>query len=205
MKKIKISALILAAGASTRMGKAKQLLKLQNDYLLERTIKNVLAVDFDHVYTVIGHQSEEIKAAVKINETRFQWVITPNYLQGQSRSLKEGLREASKRYQHVMVFLGDVPFISQQTVQSVYEYGLKLINETNEPFSLRPIFDQKPGHPVLIGYFQQTPFEALSGDQGAKLLLAKIKQYKLQVDDPGILLDIDTPEAYQKALVYQKN
>mgnify|MGYP001210661025 CR=1 FL=1 len=192
------AALILAAGASRRMGQMKQLLDLGGIPLLERVVCQVMRFPFTEIVTVIGYGFEQIRQRVSIADERFRWIVNADYDRGQSHSLQKGIDEIESSA--VMVFLGDQPFIARETTRAIYDEGVKQAAKLNRPFVVRPSFRSVPGHPVYFGNVQQMDFDSLSGDQGAKPLIRKMNHhYVLPVDDDGIVFDIDTPEAYERA------
>ncbi|WP_312108187.1 nucleotidyltransferase family protein [Brevibacillus reuszeri] len=192
-------AVILAAGTASRMGTAKQLLSLQGYPMLEHVIRLVLKADFAQVITVIGHEAERIQHAISIPDPRFQWMVNPAYMLGQSTSFKAGMERALDLHTSVVVFLGDQPFIKSETVQRLWEMGQKNMGERREPFVIQPTYREKPGHPVWFGNVYEGQFDQVEGDQGAKTVLASMKRIFLPVDDPGIHLDIDTREDFEQA------
>lgn len=194
-------AVILAAGRSTRMVAAKQLLELDGEYLLESVIRLVLSADFSRVIAVIGHEAERIEQTIAIRDARFQWVFNPAYPLGQSTSFRLGMEAAMEsRAAAVMMFLGDQPFIRRQSVGEVKRAGEELLSRQAEPFVLQPVFEEKPGHPVFFGNPESLLLDAVSGDQGAKPIMASIKhRVFLPIDDPGIHVDLDTQEDVEKA------
>jgi molybdenum cofactor cytidylyltransferase len=192
-----VTAVILAAGTSSRMGKPKQLLRLGGIPLVERVIRSVLPFHFSEVIAVIGHEAEKIEQMIPITDDRFRWVANPDYLSGQSTSLRKGIN--SSHSSSAMIFLGDQPMISEKTIWTVFEYGREKQAASDEPFVVRPHFQSTPGHPVFLGNVRKMDFTALEGDHGAKAIIGRMKnQYHLPVRDSGVVLDVDTPEAYEK-------
>lgn len=178
----------------------KQLLPLKGSYLLEHVIRQSLTADFAQVLTVIGHEAESIQRHIRIEDRRFQWVVNPDYQTGQSSSLKLGMCAAARSHSAIMVFLGDLPFISAETVSSIIEHGRQLCSELGEPYVVRPSFNGVPAHPAFFGNIQPEMFSQLQGDQGAKPIIGCMQhRFLLPVDDAGVLLDIDTPEMYERA------
>ncbi len=193
-----ISALILAAGTSSRMGQTKQLLDLGGAPLLKRVIQNVKIFPFTKIIIVIGHDAEKIQNNIAMKDERCRWIFNPKYAYGQSHSLKTGV--AAIQTEHVMVFLGDQPFIKDTTILKIYEKGNKCGREMESPFVVRPIYRNIPGHPVFFGNVKQISFNELPQDQGAKTLIKQINNYyELPVTDDGSIFDIDTPQAYEIA------
>src|SRR5690625_1268283 len=113
-----ISALILAAGTASRMGCTKQLLDLGGAPLLQQVMQNVTPFPFEEIFTVLGHDAEQVENNVVIKDARCRWIVNPSYIKGQSHSLKIGM--AAIQTAHVMVFLGDQPFITNTTIFKIY-------------------------------------------------------------------------------------
>ncbi|SFI71708.1 molybdenum cofactor cytidylyltransferase [Thermoflavimicrobium dichotomicum] len=194
-------ALILAAGTSSRMGTPKQLLDWGGKPLLEQVIRKTLTFHFPEVVTVVGHQAEEIQQLIRIKDDRFRWVVNQNYAAGQSTSLLTGLANVEGRYHSAMVFLGDQPLIAEDTIRRVLERGLEKLHTLGkpEPFVVRPSFQGIPGHPVFLGNIRSLDLTGLKGDEGAKGVICTIPNRTiLSVEDSGAVLDIDTPEAYER-------
>lgn len=193
--KPRVAALILAAGASSRMGKPKQLLDLGGKTMLEHVLAPVLRIGFDEIVTVIGHQADSIQSRILIQDSRFRWVMNPNYAKGQSTSLRAGIEALADRCEGVMVFLGDTPWIEQKTMQEVLDKGAELLLFNEDPFVAQPAYQGVPGHPVFFGRVPMKLFSQLQGDRGAKPLIRQITDhYLIPVEDEGVLQDMDTPE-----------
>ncbi|MEH7524038.1 nucleotidyltransferase family protein [Bacillus sp. JJ1503] len=200
-----ICAVILAAGMSSRMGQPKQLLELNGLPLLEHVIRVALSADFSEIITVIGCEAAKIQKSILIEDPRFRWVLNEDYLSGQGSSLKTGIINAGDCHSGVMVFLGDLPFIAESTVQSIYQFGKDLLNKQHESFVIQPEYHGITGHPVFFGHPNRNIFMELQGDRGAKAIMNKIPhRQSISMDDRGILFDIDTPESYDKAINQNK-
>ncbi|WP_153731528.1 nucleotidyltransferase family protein [Sporosarcina obsidiansis] len=195
-----ICAIILAAGTSSRMGKPKQLLPLGEQSLLERTIHRLVDEDFSEVIAVIGHEAKAIKEKISIKNERFRWIENEAYLTGQSSSLKTGIVSLKEHHSHAMVFLGDLPFISDETIRLIYQTGVDRLKEYGESFVIRPTYKEVPGHPVFFGNINRHHFAQLQGDTGGKSIMKRIPHHiLLEVEDEGILMDVDSPEDYVEA------
>ncbi|RWR11957.1 nucleotidyltransferase family protein [Siminovitchia fortis] len=195
------SAIILAAGTSSRMGTAKQLLPLGDRPILAHVIEHVLAENFSEVIAVIGHEAEAIRRAIPVKDDRFRWILNEDYRQGQGTSLKLGISQMSERHSSVMVFLADLPFISQKTIHDIYTQGNAMLQDMDAPFVVQPSFQGTAGHPVFFGHVKTEWFQQVEGDQGAKAIMGRFSiRKRVPVEDRGVLYDIDTPEAYEAAL-----
>ncbi|WP_078552508.1 nucleotidyltransferase family protein [Bacillus alkalicellulosilyticus] len=197
-----VSAIILAAGCSTRMGRPKQLLKLNENFMLEHVINQVLLHPFTHVYIIVGYQGEKIKQAIRIEDKRVRWVDNNRYYQGQSTSIQTAFEHIDKTLEGTMIFLGDQPYIQIETTALVLTEGfLKLSVKRNMPFMIRPSYRGIPGHPVFLGHYQSINFSVLHGDEGGRALFHTCTDKRIiPVQDANVIFDIDTQEDYQQAL-----
>ena len=195
-----ISAVILAAGSSNRMGEPKQVLSLGSSTMLEQVIQLALHEDFEEVITVIGNEAQMIKETICVEDPRFRWIVNEDYLSGQSTSLKAGVASVHESHNNIMVFLGDTPFISPDTIQKVIYVAQQKFMESGGSFVIRPVYDGTAGHPVFFGNIDKSLFSQLQGDVGAKPIISQVTDYvQLEVTDDGILFDVDTKEQYAKA------
>ncbi len=195
-----ICAIILAAGTSSRMGKPKQLLLLNERPLLEHVIQRVLAAPFSDVVAVIGNEAEQIQKEISVEDKRFQWLVNENYLSGQSSSLQAGISHVGQQHDGIMIFLGDLPFISDATIQRIMNAGMISLKDYKDSFIIQPSYHGETGHPVFFGSLNRDLIMQIKGDTGAKAIMKNISYRKLlEVEDEGILFDIDTPEIYEKA------
>lgn len=192
-------AIILAAGTSSRMGKPKQLLELEGKCILERVINQVMKHPFERVIIILGHRDDEIRRKISIDSDRVTWVNNPDYLKGQSTSLLVGLNEIPKSIPAATVFLGDQPFISESTISEVNRTGNDRLEKEGEPFVIRPFYKDKPGHPVYWGNIHQLHVPKLTADRGGLQLMKSASQYYIQISDPFVFIDVDTPKDFTDA------
>ncbi|MBY0123726.1 NTP transferase domain-containing protein [Bacillus sp. S/N-304-OC-R1] len=200
-----ICAIILAAGTSSRMGMPKQLLQLNGKPLLEHAIGMAVSAEFSEIITVVGCEATNIQRAITVNDPRFRWVVNEEYLSGQGSSLKTGISQVGEQHSGMMVFLGDLPFIENRTIQSIYQAGKEMLKEYDTSFVIQPEYNGITGHPVFFGHPDKKVFMELKGDRGAKIIMNKISmRQSIPVDDSGILFDIDTPDVYHEAISLNK-
>jgi CTP:molybdopterin cytidylyltransferase MocA len=178
--------LILAAGEGTRFGpELKLLAELDGRPLLEQAIRAQCAVpELERVVVVIGAHAEQLVEQVEFG--RAEPVVCETWSQGQAASLRRGveeLRDAAK----VIVTLGDEPLITPQVVARF----------VSEPPGTRAIYDGRPGHPVVLGPDHLRALLSLTGDRGARELLAGGRQIELGgLGDIG--RDVDTTEDLER-------
>ena len=191
----KVAGLLLAAGASTRMGQPKQLLRMGEETLLDRILGEVLGSELDLTVLVLGHQAQEIKQRLRtdLRHPKLKIIENKNYLDGISSSIITGLSEVEDVFDHVMIILADMPLINSSLINLLLnEYlashlqlgAIKLIGRRS--------------HPVVIGRQFYDELHQLKGDVGARDLFLKhahqvcLVEPEQDYDD----VDIDTIEEY---------
>ncbi|HHU85710.1 MAG: nucleotidyltransferase family protein [Pelotomaculaceae bacterium] len=187
-----ISAIILAAGLSSRMGIPKQLLKLGGKTMIGIVTENVLASRVDEVLVVTGHMEQEIRAV--IGELPVKVLFNSNYVQGQGTSLALGVGAINANASAFLVFMADQPLISASLINMVIDEFKK-----RSCLALRPVYQGKPGHPVILDCALRAEAAALKGDEGLREVLKQLgsKVEYLPVQDEAAIFDIDTPETYE--------
>jgi molybdenum cofactor cytidylyltransferase len=195
-----IPAIVLAAGRSTRMGRAKASLPIDaRDTFLTRIVRTLREGGADDVIVVLGHAAEEIRAGLNhSNESGARVVINANYDRGQLSSLQAGLAAADRPGVTAVLFtLVDVPLVTAATVRSV----LERYRQTRAPI-VRPVNGTRHGHPILI---DRSLFDALrraADDEGAKPIVRAHASAKgdVPVDDEGAYTDVDTVADYERLI-----
>jgi molybdenum cofactor cytidylyltransferase len=191
-----VRCVILAAGASSRMGRAKAALPLgTGETFLSHIVKTMSAAGLSDIVIVSGANPEATRAACPPS-SRVQLVHNPRWQTGQLSSLLTGLDvPASTPIEAAIVALIDVPLVSAQTVRAL----VGAWRESRAPI-VRPARGHEHGHPVI---FDAAVFEELRRadlDVGAKAVVRahETEILNLAVEDPGAYQDIDTPEDYAR-------
>jgi molybdenum cofactor cytidylyltransferase len=198
-----VSGVVLAAGASTRMGRPKQLLPVGDRCLLRRVLDAALASRLDEVIVVLGHRADEIRDALALDSLapdaggRARVVVNSEHADGQSTSLRCGLRAADERAQAVAVLLGDQPAVGAELIDRVVAAFLAAAAPLARP--VYPDAGGAPGHPVLLARRIWPELDGLTGDGGARALMAARPEWLLEVAVAGQPpADVDTLEDYQR-------
>lgn len=188
-----ISAIILAGGLSSRMGSPKQLLKLENRTFINIVTQNVLASKVDEVIVVTGYKNEEVSN--EISGLPVKVIYNPDYSQGQWTSLAAGVRAVNPKTEAWLVFMCDQPLITHD----INDYLIRKYKES-KCLALRPTYQGRPGHPVILSGQLLNRFKTELGDEGARSLLAALgsDMLELPVQDEAVILDIDTLESYER-------
>ena len=186
-----VSAIILAAGESRRMGKPKQLLPLDKTTILECTIDNFLNSEVHDVVVVVGYRAEEVVSLIAKRPTSM--VVNAAYRDGMSTSIIAGLSLISDNAQGVMLALADQPFIDSQTINCLVEsFG------AHDKGIVLPIYQGKRGHPVILSIKYKEELLSLKGDIGGREIIHRYPDDVLEVpvNCEGICVDIDTVDTY---------
>ncbi|MGU7773048.1 nucleotidyltransferase family protein [Burkholderia sp. MR1-5-21] len=127
------------------------------------------------------------KLAILLNEAGCTVIFAPDAERGMGASLAAGVR-ASPDASGWVVALGDMPWITSATYEAVTR-----VLDTDDTSIVAPVHRGMRGHPVGFGSHHYDTLAALDGDTGARALFAREPVTLLDVDDPGILRDVDTP------------
>ena len=188
----RIAAVVLAAGASTRMGTAKQLLEIDGRPLVQHVLDNVQRSGIGEIILVLGHSAEAIQRELKLEGAKV--VLNENFLQGMGTSLKSGLAAVDSKVQAALIVLADQPFVRPETLdQLIAEH------ERTRPQIVIPTYRGFRGNPVLLDRSVFPEVMGLSGDIGCRAIFGEHQDgiVKLEVGDVGILLDIDQKRDYE--------
>jgi len=192
---ISITALVLAAGMSRRMGSVnKLLLKIDGETMLERSIRPILEAGLDRVVVVTGYESEKIESC--LSGYKVEFVHNDQFEEGMGTSLARGVASMGNSKQDgIMVSLGDLPCLRKESVSSVVD----VFNSKSGEEIIVPMFGGKPGHPIVFPFRYKNELKSLRGDEGAKKIIGREKRsvVRLELGDKGITLDIDGPDFFE--------
>jgi molybdenum cofactor cytidylyltransferase len=184
----RIEGILLAAGESRRMGFPKPLLRLNGETFLTHIAVSML-LTVERLIIVLGAHRDAITAAVPA-DNRIGIIENPDYPLGQLSSIKAGVRAVSVHADAAIVHLVDHPTVRPETFSRLAgEYQL-----SGKPILVARCRGHR-GHPVL---FDRSIFEELQqapSDVGARAVVKANadRVIYVDVDDPGVLLDLDTP------------
>ncbi len=189
-----IAVLILAAGLSSRMGQLKALLPVKRETIIERLV-SVFRQNGVQVFVVTGYRSHEIVQALKNREVTF--VENPKYELGMFTSVQAGVRALQPTIEAFFVMPVDIPLVKSETIKS-------LINEhkKNPGKIISPVCDGTRGHPPLIPGNLAPVMVHWSKEGNLRDVLNFYSDLALEVevDDKGILIDVDTLDDYESLL-----
>lgn len=178
-----IGVFILAAGESKRFGEPKLLANLCGKPLISHSVEAALAAGVGPVYVVVGREAREMASILKNFEVGV--IFNPWFRQGLSSSLKAAVISAP-RLDGYVIALGDMPLVKPQTYR-------ELVKHLGEAPIIVPTYKGRRGNPVLLGREALPYVLALEGDIGARALLGALRASYVEVDDEGVLIDVDEP------------
>lgn len=186
-----VAALLLAAGRSTRMGDANKLLQPVGGVAMVRLVAETLrASSAAPLIAVTGHQAESV--ARRLADLPIILVHNAHYAEGLSTSLRAGLAALPPPCGAVLVALADMPWVKPATIDAL----IAAFAPGRGAEIAIPTHQGQRGNPVLFGRHFFAELADLTGDRGARPMIARHGEAVIEVpvDDPGILRDIDRPE-----------
>lgn len=186
-----ISAILLGAGESKRMGINKLTLPFGRKNVLERTLESLLRSNVKEVVVVINKKTKcELRHFKKKN---VKVVLNPYYKRGMSSSIKYGLRFINPKTQGILIALGDQPLLKAKTLNLLIQRFIQ-----NEKGIVLPSFQGKRGHPVIFHKRYLKELLNLKGDTGGRSIIKRYPEDVLvvSVKSKAVISDIDTWKDY---------
>ncbi|MDC0205280.1 nucleotidyltransferase family protein [Pelagibacteraceae bacterium] len=192
-----ISAILLAAGESSRMkGENKLIKEINGTPLINYAVKNILGSAIDELIIVLGHEKSLIKNIIKENK-KIKFIYNKDYKLGVASSIKKGVSNITKSTEAFFICLGDMPNINQniynKLIKTRRNYNKKLSPEKRKEIII-PTYEKKDGNPVLFSKFMKEKVMNINGDFGAKKIVEmnKDKILYVPIKNSGVTLDFDT-------------
>ena len=194
-RKQAIAGIVLAAGSSARMSETKQLLPYKRMPLLQHVLDLVRCIDFSQRILVLGHAASEIRRRCRMDGFTIRY--NPSYEQGQSTSIRNSIQALDPKVEGAIFFLGDQPLVGQHTVRAL----IQAYDQTQAPIVV-PVYSTLRGNPVFFHRSLFAEILSLTGDTGPRALLTKYAHclIRVEVEDPGVVQDVDTWEDYCRLL-----
>jgi molybdenum cofactor cytidylyltransferase len=192
-----IPAIVLAAGRSSRMGRAKATLPAGDGHtFLTRIVQTFRDAGVDDVIVVVGHDADLIASSFAGSGLPARFVVNRDYDKGQLSSLLAGLNVLDRPgVAAVLLTLVDVPLVSPSTVRAVID----AYRRTQAPI-VRPTSGSRHGHPLLIDRALFAALRAADPSTGAKPIVRAHASAAgdIPIADEGAFTDIDTEEEYRR-------
>ena len=188
-----IGAVILAAGTASRYGQPKQLLDYHGQPFVRVIAENALRAGLNPVIVICGAYEQAVSQAVI--DLPVQVLHNPDWQDGQSTSVKAGVRNLPTKTGGAIFLLADQPQVSVELLRALVERHSQDLPAVLAPY----VFDQR-ANPLLFDRVTFADMQTLSGDTGGRALFSKFSPRYLNWYDRRLLLDVDTPEDYARLL-----
>jgi len=195
--KASLAAIIVAAGYSFRMKRFKPLLSLGGSTVLEQAVHSFQDNGIRDIRVVVGHRANELFPV--IDRLGVQTIVNPNFSEGMFSSVTSGVKSLSPAVKGFFLLPVDNPIVKQDTLEKLQNTFF-----TTEFGIIYPSYQGKRGHPPLISCRYVNKVMTWNKPGGMRALLEQYEHdaIDVEVDDLGVLLDMDTPEDYQQMLKY---
>ena len=188
--------IILAAGASTRMGQPKQLLKYNDANLVQHAIEEALASGAQKVFVILGSGADKISEA--INKRQANILYNKNWGEGMASSIREGLQQSllvTANTDAIILMVCDQPYVNAVLLKNIVNQHI----ESGKPIVASQYKDTL-GTPVLFHKSFFPELLKLKGDTGAKMIIMDNKEQVQAIKFPLGDIDIDNMADYEMLL-----
>jgi molybdenum cofactor cytidylyltransferase len=184
-----ISAIVLAAGQSKRMGGDNKLIKKYNKkYLINHIIGTLIKSKVNKIIVVLGFQKIKVRK-ITVKNKKINFVFNKNYKSGMASSIKAGLKRISERSIGFLIVQADMPLISKKIINSLC-YAI----ENNNKEIVVPIYKINMGNPIGFKSSMIKILNKTKGDSGAKKMIKRNKKKLslIKVNSKSIFKDFNT-------------
>ena len=202
-----VSAVVLAAGLSTRMGRNKLLLTFRDKPLVVHAVDTLLASKVGEIIVVLGYESEKVWNRLDDNQDRVSnvgqksrvlLVENPDYREGLSTSVRTGVQAISPEADAIMIYLADQPLLEPADVNRIIE-GFAAAKTENKTIVV-PFFKGERGNPVVLDASLRDSILGIVGDVGCKGVIKRYpeKVYAIEMNNDHVVRDVDDAQAYER-------
>jgi len=195
-----ISAILLAAGSSRRMGESnKLLLRIGETQILQKSLDALMQANVDEVILVTGYENTVVSQSI-LHQDTFTLVYNELHKTGMTSSIQCGLKAVSEEADAYMICLGDMPMLTSTDINVLVEKWNNQLN--NKQKILRPVHKERFGNPVIFSSSYKQAILDHKAPEGCKEIIALNKDQVIpcEMTNDHIFRDIDTPEDYQQFL-----
>jgi molybdenum cofactor cytidylyltransferase len=187
-----VAGVVLAAGASTRMGQNKLLLRLEGETIVRRAARSALEAGLDPVIVVLGHEAEQ--ALAELSGLPLQPVTNSDYARGVNLSVRVGIAAVPARAAAAVVLLADMPFVTDRMIAAL----VRRYRESAAPLVISD-YAGVYAPPHLYDRFLFAELGAMEGEGCGKQVVKRHEAEAALVAWPAMALtDLDRPEDYER-------
>jgi len=190
---IKVSAILLGAGESKRMGVNKLSLPWGKKTVLEHCLNTLLRSSVKEVVLVLSDRTKWMEGPFR--GRRVKVIMNPRYREGMSTSIRRGIQATDPGAQGLLIALGDQPLLKTRTINAL----IRAFAQSKGSIVL-PSYQGRRGHPVLFDRCHERELLSLRGDVGGKSIVERhpVNVLEVPTESAAVLMDIDTWKDYQK-------
>lgn len=189
-----VSAVLTAAGESTRMGRPKPLLSWHGITLLEYQISSLYTSGVSEIVVVLGHRAESV--ARYVTDPRARYVVNEAYRDGRTTSIKAGLEQVDPSSESILLLGVDQPRTPEIISKVVRAHA------DRDSLITSPRFRGKGGHPLVFSSSLMEELCSITEDgQGVREVFQEHRDQvtEIEIDDPMVRLDLNTLDDYEEA------
>ena len=193
----RVTAILLAAGVSSRMGDFKQLMPFRGRTFVETCVETLLASTADEVLVVLGHRAGDVAAAIARFPART--IVNEEYRQGMASSVKAGVRAVAEgTAEGVLIALCDQPHVPVRVVNAVIE-----AYRASRALIVVPAIAGDSGHPVIFDLSLRDEILAVDPSEGLRAVTYthRGERVRVPVDTLSVIDDIDMPDDYSRIVL----
>jgi molybdenum cofactor cytidylyltransferase len=192
-----ISAIVPAAGLSSRMGQNKLLMSFGDKSLIEHAVDTLRASGVDEIVVVLGHQADQVRRRLEGREGHtVNFVHNPDYREGLSTSVRAGMGAVAKGADAIMIYLADQPLIGPYEINRLIQAfaEAKRVGKS----IVVPFFENQRGNPVILDASYREMALDIVGDVGCRRIIKRHPEqvFAVQMETNHVVRDIDTPEDF---------
>jgi molybdenum cofactor cytidylyltransferase len=189
-----ISAIVPAAGLSSRMGQSKLLMPFGDKSLIEHAVDTLKASDVDEIVVVLGHEADQVRS--RLERRRVNFVHNPDYREGLSTSVRAGMSAVAKGADAIMIYLADQPLIQPDEISRLIQAFAEAKRAGKS--IVVPFFENRRGNPVILDASYRAMVLDIAGDVGCKRIIRRYPEqvFAVQMQTDHVVRDVDTPEDF---------
>lgn len=192
-----VSAILLAAGESKRMGEQDKLfLKYKGDWIINHVMRNLWASNKSELIVVMQNNDSNLLNGQSTDEIKV--AINPDFKKGMTTSIQAGVAAATEKSDGYMICLADQPLMQAEDYNMIIErFGLLYAHDPE--CIVVPIFEGQKGNPVIFSKAYRDVILSHEEMEGCRKIVKENREhvYKVVVSNNHILRDVDTPEDYE--------